>query len=174
MLIGEGLTLNLIIQNLMILFDLDQSSRAAMLMTISIFAKNEWNKWKSNVIEHYHQLQLNDAMNQYQIEGKSYLKLNQLDYIIQPDRVHGDQVLKRIAKKLAKHERIPFLREGLPIRYAKSLDEGMKLVNKFYIRWHKHHSVYIRTKMELFRQPHWLRHSYSWAKNSSSTTSMFP
>lgn len=143
-----------------------------MLIVVAIFSMDEWTKWKQQgILGTYYSLLQQDSINAYQVIGDTFIKKNGIGYIIQPDRVHSDQVLKRIAKKLKRNEQIPFLFEGLRISDASNLDEGMIMINEFYKKWIQHPNLYIRSKMELFRQPHWIKHRYSWAKDESVTSS---
>ena len=143
-----------------------------MLITIAIFINHEWNQWKTGIIKRYYKLQKEYGIDRLQINGTSYLKQNHLSDIIKPDRIHSQQVIKRIAQKLPREERLQFLFKAYAIISAPNLEEGMKKINALYTEYHDHKQLFIRTKMELFRQPHWIKHTYAWAKYSSPSESM--
>lgn len=164
----ETNSLQLAIKNLLILFDLDVSSRTGMLIAVALHYKRMWSSWKEEgLLEKFYDSS-SDDLNELQQIGDEYIRTN-ADYIIHSERIHGLKILKSIGNPLnvaAKHEFDDGIRK---IQKSTNAEEGMKRINNFYKKWYKAQSI--GAKIHLFQEVHWIKHSFPWAKDLKSSTS---
>ena len=74
------------------------------------------------------------------------------------DEVHIGGVIKRLSYLLKSNEKEEFTSVGNKIKFCENLEEGMKQINKFFVKYMNHPRI--GNKMNIFRDQHWIKHTF--------------